>query len=87
MVGILGEPMLHIELFADFIIIANHLRNPGQCSSSPIRIWKVRGMAPQLGQGIRVGFGRAYPQVEQLGGKAFIRIFDQSRSKYEDPEK
>src|SRR4030042_828937 len=72
MLEIFGARILHNDLFTDFIASANHCKNPGQRSSSSIRIWEVRGMLPQFGQGIRSCFGRVWPQPEQMGGKGFM---------------
>jgi len=70
--GIFGARILHNDLFTDFIVSASHFRNPGQRSSSSIRIWEVRGVLSQFGQGIRSCLGRVWPQPEQMMGKGFM---------------
>jgi hypothetical protein len=72
MVGISGPGILINDLFTDFIANANHFKNPGQRSSISIRIRRMRGMLPQLGQGIRSSFGRPWQQPEQMWGKGFM---------------
>jgi len=59
MVGIFGAKILFNDLLEEFIVSANHFKNPGQHSSSSIRTWEMQGVLPQFGQGIRSSFGRA----------------------------
>ncbi len=59
MLGIFGARILHNDALMDFIVKVNHFKIPGRRSSSSIRMWEVRGVLPQLGQGIPSRFGRA----------------------------